>query len=169
MAGGGRGGTNHWEANMVKTSDCGWLKIRSSSGSDEKWANRRSSTWQKSDTRTDIITFMCLIWHQNLITHVWRSDNMTDGTLTVERSTKRGNNWTGGARGGEMSVLVVTRRGGEFLKIPFHSFCMSWITFPLSIAGSFRNTADENIACVCEREREREREISENNPTAAVW
>lgn len=47
-------GTDHWEANMVKTSDCGWLKIRSSSGSEEKWANRRSSTWQKSDTQTDI-------------------------------------------------------------------------------------------------------------------
>lgn len=53
-----------------------------------------------------------------------------------------------------MSVLVVTRRGGEFLKIPFHSFCMSRITFPLSTACSFRNTADENIACVRERQRE---------------
>lgn len=50
--------TDHWEASMVKTSDCGWLKIRSSSGSEEKWANRRSSTWQKSDTQTDIIYLM---------------------------------------------------------------------------------------------------------------
>lgn len=81
----------------------------------------------------------------------------------VEESTQRadeGTNWKGGARGREMSVLAVTRRGGEFLKIPFHSFCMSWITFPLSIASSFRNTADENIVCVRDSDRERGSERS---------
>lgn len=44
-----------------------------------------------------------------------------------------------------MSALVVMRQGGEFLKITFHSFCMSLITFSLSIASSFRNAADENM------------------------
>lgn len=42
--------THHWEASMAKTSAWGLVKMRSSSGSEERWASRRSSTWQKSDT-----------------------------------------------------------------------------------------------------------------------
>lgn len=44
--------TYHREASMVKTSAWGLVKTLSSSGSEERWANRRNSTWQKSNTHT---------------------------------------------------------------------------------------------------------------------
>lgn len=79
----------------------------------------------------------------SLTIHDWWDE---DNFAATQKEKDRGRE--GAEREGEMSVLAVMRRGGEFLKIPSHSFCMSWITFPLGVACSFRNTADEDIVCV---------------------
>lgn len=137
---------------------CGWLTTerptwwrRPTAGG---WKSEAAPGQRRSEPAGGVPPGRSLITRQMGFGWWWYvNDDMMTILKVLEESTQRAQreerkSWKGGEREGEISVLGVMRWGGELLKIPFHSFCMSWITFPLSVASSFRNTADEDIVCM---------------------